>query len=146
MSQPQTATQPLTLDDLADLLSDEFDLDEGTLERFAEFARTDPRLRTLYRKLEGINRDFGHTEPTSFRAALWFDRIVDRLEQAEGWKHPDEVLGNDDSGYEEYFDVLIRMIEARAARAEKPSRLLGVKRKLVRAKRALEKRYGISLG
>lgn len=134
---------PLTREDLAEILSDDGVLDDKHLEWLAELARTDPRLSPIYQELEAIARDYGETKPTAFSTAVMFNEMVDKLVEAKGWRHPDEVLKSHDKLYDEYLDVLIEMIGARAERAEHPKALLAIKRKLERAYRAFKKRHGI---
>ncbi len=135
-----TSPSQLTATDLAELLSHGTGQDSGTLERFAAFARSDPLLGPLYEELEAIASDYGESNPAAFSAALWFNEMVDLLVEAEGWEHPDEVLRSHESMYDEYLDILIRIVAARAKRTKAPKTLLAIKKKLERAHRAFKRR------
>ncbi len=135
----------MTLEDLAYLLEDLSELSPGGVgERFLEFVRTDPRLSPIYQQLEALARDAGYTEPGAFSEALDLHRMVDLLEAGDGRLSPRRVLEATDEDWEEYLDLLIRVVEARAARASEPRKLLAVKKKLETAQRKFKVRYGLA--
>ncbi len=132
----------LTPHDLGQLLEEADYLGAAGQERFLEFVRTDPRLSPIYRKLKSLAADIGYTGHKSIVYALDCHHLVDELEAADGRLSVRRVLEPIDKYWEEDLNSLILIIEARAARAQDPSRLLAIKRKLETARRKFKERYG----
>ncbi len=132
----------LTMHDLGRLLEQAEFLGKEGEERLLEFVRTDPRLRPVYQKLEALAADAGHTNPNSFIYTLNLHRMVDQLEAADGRLGVRRVLEDTHDDWDLYLDHLILVVEARAARATEPSKLLAIKKKLETAYRKFKQRYG----
>ncbi len=132
----------LTPHDLGLLLEQAEILGAAGRKRLLEFVRTDPRLSPIYRELEALAADIGYTEPDSFVYALDYHHMVDELEAADGRLSIRRALEPIDKYWEEDLDSLIHIVEARAAHAAEPGRLLAIKRKLETARRKFKQRYG----
>ncbi len=86
--------------------------------------------------------DLDITRPDRFYEALDVHWMVDLLEAADGRVVPGKVLADSWADWDLRLEQMIRVVEARAARAADPERLLGIGRKLEGALRQFKERYG----
>ncbi len=108
----------------------------GTPGRLARLLRAGPHFAPQLAGLETLAADAGLEQ--DLEIALLHHRRFERLLAAGSWKDPGEVLGVEDPEALCYPD-LVRIADARAARADDPSAILEVKERLLAAEvRALE--------
>ena len=135
---------PLTLADIAEVLSASPSLEGNTRSRLAQWVRTDPRLRPKIDRLHRLADEAGvdpkeSSEALAVALAHWND--LEMLLDHRDWEDPVEVLDPDRTGPGDRpigYAEMIRLAEARALEEEDPSQVLAVKRKLERARDRLE--------
>ncbi len=134
MSELEETEELLSLEDLALLIDGVEGAPDRMLDRLSTTIRTDARFAKQFAVLECLADEAGLAPETSsrFTSAIGAHGDVDRLLEAEGWRHPAEVLDPDgDRGI--LYPVLTRIVAARVDRADDPGLLLRVQEKLGQA-------------
>ncbi len=120
----------LTLEDAALLADPHGQLPKDTLDRVRRLVRTDPRATPHYTYLEAL-ADEADMPETGDRLHVGFRCLeeLDRLEEAEDWQHPAEVLDpTGDAGIS--YPELIQLAGVLAGEETEPGRYRDIKRKL----------------
>ncbi len=123
----------LTLEDVALLEDEAGQVPPDTLSRVRAVIRSTEELAPHYRYLGALAEAAGMPE-TSDRLYVGLRCLeeLERLAQAEGWRHPAEVLDPEGESGIQYAE-LVNLARTRARQAEEPGRYRQLERRLERA-------------
>ncbi len=119
----------LVVDGLVETLSDD------ATKRLGQVLRTDPRFEAEIAELEGLAREaaLGSEDTREYLSvAQAVDRALTLLLDADGWKHPAEVLDPDGTRGIPYAPM-IRLARERERTSEDPEKIRGVRQRLEEA-------------
>ncbi len=133
LSRSEIREDLLTLEDAALLDDPDGQLPADTRERVRRLVRSDPRASPHYTYLETLADEAEMPESGDrLYVGLRYLEEIERLEQAEGWQHPGEVLDpTGEAGIS--YPELIKLAGLWARQGAQPDRYRAIERKLEHA-------------